>query len=268
MNDEQIKTALLVYGGRREARRAWSLIVTAVVLTICLFIALPFADSLAPRAHADVRVRPVATARMPLLPSPRQDVQIPPEERKEPERKKPTLDMPQMWDSARLSLAISLDLPGSIAAVPGDFSVQVSVPHTEPVSLAGSVPAVRTDMDLRMDFALMDNSQTVIPSETDGQGADVVYALSDVDRPPRPTLQVTPEYPYRARCRGVEGAVDLQFTVTRDGRVTDISVVGERPAHTFADAAVQAVHRWRFEPAMRQGRAVDVRVQVQLDFRL
>lgn len=95
-----------------------------------------------------------------------------------------------------------------------------------------------------------------------------IFTLGEIDTPPRPLAQVPPIYPLSARQSGIEGQVDLEFVVTREGRVTEIRVIESRPGNIFVGAARAAVERWRFEPAQRGGEPVAVRVQVPLQFRL
>ena len=268
MNDEQINTALLVYSGRREARRAWSLVALAACLTLGLFAVLPFADLLAPRPSPDVTLRSFDTVNATIEPPPVvPETSPPPEQRETRKPDKPKLDMPREWDVRQLDLAVALDAPGAGAAT-GDFSVRVPTMSAKPVALAGAPPRIERSVNLGLEFDVMDSPLAEALPEPNGDVNDHVFELADVDRPPKPTLQVPPEYPYRARRRGVEGSVELRFTVNRDGSVTDIDVIRARPEHTFEESAKQAVTRWRFEPAMRNGTAVDVRVQVQLDFKL
>ncbi len=95
-----------------------------------------------------------------------------------------------------------------------------------------------------------------------------VFTLGEIDTPPRPLAQVPPVYPLSARQSGIEGQVELEFVVTREGLVTEVLVISSQPGNVFVGAARAAVERWRFEPAQRGGEPVAVRVQVPLQFRL
>jgi protein TonB len=80
--------------------------------------------------------------------------------------------------------------------------------------------------------------------------------------------QIDPEYPRNARREGIEGTVDLRFTVKADGKVADIEVVEATPGDTFDREAIAAVRRWRYEPRREDGVPVDSRTRVRLEFRL
>jgi TonB family protein len=85
--------------------------------------------------------------------------------------------------------------------------------------------------------------------------------------PPTLVREVKPDYPDDARRRAVQGSVDLEIVVRRDGSVGDIRVT-RGLSQTLDERAVDAVRQWRFEPALRAGRTVDVLVQVTVEFRL
>ena len=73
-------------------------------------------------------------------------------------------------------------------------------------------------------------------------------------------------YPESARKRGIEGWVEMAFTVTPNGTVEDVEVRNSSPANVFDDAAVRAIRQWRFEPVERNGQKVAQRAMVRLRF--
>ena len=80
------------------------------------------------------------------------------------------------------------------------------------------------------------------------------------------TRTVQPVYPESARKRGIEGWVELAFTVQPNGTVEDVEVRNASPADVFDDAAVRAIRGWRFEPVERNGERVAQRAMVRLRF--
>ena len=79
---------------------------------------------------------------------------------------------------------------------------------------------------------------------------------------------VAPRYPRAAQRRNTSGYVDLAFTVTTSGTVSDIEITQSEPGTLFDDAAVEAVEQWRFKPATENGQAVRKRVAVRMSFAL
>jgi periplasmic protein TonB len=82
------------------------------------------------------------------------------------------------------------------------------------------------------------------------------------------THRVAPQYPDLARRKGIQGYVDLRFTITPRGTVTDIAVVASDPADIFNRAATEAVRRWRYDPRVVDGRPVESQSQVRVQFEL
>lgn len=80
--------------------------------------------------------------------------------------------------------------------------------------------------------------------------------------------QIKPRYPESARRQGIEGTALLRFQVLSDGRVGEVLV--ERSAgHPDLDgAAIEAIKRWRFEPAKRNQQAVAAWAVLPVEFRL
>jgi protein TonB len=68
--------------------------------------------------------------------------------------------------------------------------------------------------------------------------------------------QVKPRYPESARRRGIEGTVLLKLRITAQGRVENVQVVRSAGYPDLDESAMEAVRRWRFEPARRNGEAV------------
>lgn len=61
-------------------------------------------------------------------------------------------------------------------------------------------------------------------------------------------VMVPPNYPARAVTKGIEGYVDIRFSVTASGTTTDIHIVRSEPAGTFDRSAIKAVKRWKYLP--------------------
>jgi len=86
--------------------------------------------------------------------------------------------------------------------------------------------------------------------------ASADFSTGGSDRDAVPMVRVEPQYPMSARQRGVEGWVELMFTITKVGTVTDIVVTAANPGTIFNRAAVQAVSKWKYNPKIENGTAV------------
>ena len=83
-----------------------------------------------------------------------------------------------------------------------------------------------------------------------------------------PIVRVAPVYPARALSRGLEGFVDLQFTVTTAGTVRD-PIVLQSTSSLFERAALRAVLKFKYKPRVVDGVPVDVPgVKTRISFQL
>lgn len=64
--------------------------------------------------------------------------------------------------------------------------------------------------------------------------------------------RASPRYPARALNRDITGWVSIGFTIDINGIPQDINIVESEPEDTFDDAALTAVKKWRFSPAMNE----------------
>ena len=104
------------------------------------------------------------------------------------------------------------------------------------------------------------------PGSGGGTGGGPYRPGSGIE-PPRLLREVKADYTEDARRRGVSGDVVLEIVVHRDGSVGDVRILNGL-AGGLNERAVDAVRQWRFVPARRQGAAVDVIVEVAVEFKL
>jgi TonB family protein len=77
-------------------------------------------------------------------------------------------------------------------------------------------------------------------------------AQNDVLR--RAKSRVQPVYPELARKMNLTGSVKVEVVVAPNGTVKDAKVVGGHPV--LANAALEAVRKWRFEPAAAESTGI------------
>jgi periplasmic protein TonB len=89
------------------------------------------------------------------------------------------------------------------------------------------------------------------------------------DRDVIPLVRVPPEYPASEATRGTEGWVEVQFSITATGSVRDAFIVDASPKGVFEAAALKAIGRWRYNPKIESGVAVErVGLQTVIRFQL
>jgi protein TonB len=156
--------------------------------------------------------------------------------------------------------------PRALASAPAPPS-----PPVTPQSAAGSVSSVAEPGPGEFAPRAPATTSGAGPSASPPRGSDVAALPPDgVTRQaiPRGGYQYRPRYPSRARALGAQGTTLLHVLVSDRGRVAEV-VVKQSAGHPDLDqAAVDAVRRWRFEPARRGDEPVAMWVQLPFEFRL
>jgi protein TonB len=98
-------------------------------------------------------------------------------------------------------------------------------------------------------------------------GANIAIAAADTDVVP--IVRVQPQYPLRASERGIEGWVELQFTISKTGTIKNPLVTNSHPSSIFDRAALKAIRKWKYNPKIEDGDPVErPGVRVRLKFEL
>jgi TonB family protein len=84
---------------------------------------------------------------------------------------------------------------------------------------------------------------------------------------PHATFAPNPEYTEQARKKKIKGTVVLSLTVTVDGTTRDIKVV-KGVGYGLDEKAVEAVSRWKFSPALKDGQSIEKEISVEVAFSL
>ena len=104
------------------------------------------------------------------------------------------------------------------------------------------------------------------PGEGGGVGGGVFKVGGGVSAP-AVIYKVDPEYSEEARKAKYSGAVMLSIVVDAEGRAKDIHVV-KSLGMGLDEKAMEAVEKWKFKPGMKGGEPVNVRAQIEVNFRL
>jgi TonB family protein len=78
--------------------------------------------------------------------------------------------------------------------------------------------------------------------------------------------KVQPQYPPEARDKHIQGTVILRTEISKEGDVTESTLVSGHPL--LAPAAIEAVKQWKYKPYLLNGQPVAVETQVSVAFEL
>ena len=127
---------------------------------------------------------------------------------------------------------------------------------------AAQLVSAARDVGGRYNAAAISQAELDLAAAREASAAQNIVSAASLKR----TRTVNPVYPDAARKRGVEGWVELAFTVTPNGTVDDVEVRNASPADVFEESAVRAIRQWRFEPIERNGEKIAQRAMVRLKF--
>jgi periplasmic protein TonB len=78
--------------------------------------------------------------------------------------------------------------------------------------------------------------------------------------------RVQPRYPSNALAMRIQGAVQLEATISKEGKITNLKPTSGDPV--LARAAMDAVRQWRYKPYFLDGEPVDIQTQITVNFKL
>ncbi|MCD8482275.1 MAG: energy transducer TonB [Verrucomicrobia bacterium] len=105
-------------------------------------------------------------------------------------------------------------------------------------------------------------------SLVDPEPDDVLHELSELDRHPRRLTAVAPSFSAELMRLRLHGIVRASILIDPQGNVRVLEVLDA--THAFAvPAVIEALHRWRFEPPLKDGKPVYAKTiqPIQYDFR-
>lgn len=192
--------------------------------------------------------------------------------------KRKTVEREQAQTAAAAAAAAAANKPPVTTAPPANSSsatTSVSPPPPHPTTSASEPPAASStpprsvsssNPETGTSSGANTNTQTVpAPSATPVQSNN---ATSGETREVVVVKTVPPEYPREAVRKRQEGWVEVEFTVTADGEVTDAHVLNSEPGNVFDREAVRAVQRWTFKPKMENGKPEASRLKRRIEFKL
>ncbi|HEX7899657.1 MAG TPA: TonB family protein [Planctomycetota bacterium] len=184
-----------------------------------------------------------------------------------PRTSAPPAEPPREMTEAPAAASLALQSPtSSEGPAPERFDPRGATPGWDVGAPAGGGPALRFSLGRGGSAeGVVGGVEGGVPGGT-GRGA--AFSLSQVDRGPIRAVSALPPYPQWARLRKLEGSVSLRVTVDEAGRVGDVQIEGVEGDSRFGEVARDAVLRWRFEPAVFDGRKVACVLTQRVRFQL
>jgi protein TonB len=135
---------------------------------------------------------------------------------------------------------------------------QAPTPAATSTDLAAPAPAMINMPPMTPDMSLASNSMM----------GDLLVGIGKGDTEVMPLVRQPAIYPQRAKARKIEGFVTARLSISSDGSVTDVEVVSAEPPGIFEREAVRAMYRYRFDPKVVNGQAVEQTAMQTVEFKL
>ncbi len=94
---------------------------------------------------------------------------------------------------------------------------------------------------------------TVAESNSDQDEADTVVESVSITVPAKPIKKIAPRYPRTGLRRRSQAWIQLAFCIDESGSPQNISVIDSVGRNVFAEAAINSVKEWTYEPALVNG---------------
>ncbi|RXE88592.1 energy transducer TonB [Pseudoalteromonas sp. A757] len=102
-----------------------------------------------------------------------------------------------------------------------------------------------------------------------GKFTNTMTLKLNTDGQATPLVRSNPNYPPAAARDGVEGWVEMEFTISPQGEVFDVRVTNAEPKRVFNQAAIRALRKWKYRPLIVDGKPQSQYAQrVVLEFTL
>ncbi|MEM9381044.1 MAG: TonB family protein [Planctomycetota bacterium] len=158
-----------------------------------------------------------------------------------------------------------------LAPAPLERELDEPEPVAEPIEVPLIAPPPELDSPERVDLPepqrFVDDVDVALDQPT--QNVEASAAALQRKASAEKSKNRAPRYPAQARARRLQGTCEILCIIGIDGRVKSLSVDTSSGHELLDDAAMDAVRRWRFKPALgANGKPAEDTVLVPVTFRL
>jgi protein TonB len=181
-----------------------------------------------------------------------------------------------------LAHVLVFSVVGGVALIPVNApfhqTLNANIQHIAP-EIAGPLTVPDTESEIRAEPAdpplpQPEKTQQKIPDPVTAPEAvidlplplDAYFSTDNVDTRAQPTNDVLLFYPLNAYKRKISGTVRMTLLINERGSLDKVIVVDATPPGIFEEAALEAVGKLQFTPALRGGRQVKSRKTIDVVF--
>ena len=126
---------------------------------------------------------------------------------------------------------------------------------------------VQPDSDVSRGLVLKTSAERSGATPNGSQQQPGVIRVGGESEQAKLVTKVQPIYPAAAKAAGIQGTVELDVTISKDGVPEDIRVVSS-PSDELTESALEAVRQWRYSTTLLNGQPVSVVTDVIVNYTL
>lgn len=127
--------------------------------------------------------------------------------------------------------------------------------------------ALADGTSIQKGLTLHPGEQTVAKAVSPQPGSPGVLHINAARQLVNLVKQVQPVYPPGAKAAGLQGKVQLEAVISKEGVPLDIRVVSS-PSDELTQASLEAVRQWRYRPTLLNGQPVEISTEVTVSYAL
>lgn len=160
--------------------------------------------------------------------------------------------------------------------VPGTYTLEVLQKGFKlfPRKLLALQPGQTLQADARLELGEIAITETItaprtpVPAPTKPAGTPQRIRVGGMVQPAKVIKKVNPTYPQSAKAAGIEGLVQMEAVIGKDGFIRSAILAPGNSAPDLATAALDALRQWQYEPTLLNGEPVEVLARIDMRFQL
>ena len=128
---------------------------------------------------------------------------------------------------------------------------------------------LKADSEMSREFTMSPEGAAPIPDKvinTSGQQAKP-FRIGGMVASSNLISKVQPVYPAAAKTAGIQGTVEIENTISKDGVPVELRVLSS-PSDDLSQSALEAVRQWRYRPTLLNGAPVEIQASVIVNYTL
>ncbi len=127
---------------------------------------------------------------------------------------------------------------------------------------------LKADSKIDRDFTMVnEGGPQVADKDNASQGESKAVRVRGEVAQSNLTTKVQPIYPAEAKAARVQGTVEIEATISKDGVPVELRVISS-PSDDLSQSALEAVRQWRYRPTLLNGNPIEIVTDIVVNYTL